>query len=179
MFYLYYNDTGAILSVSNSKGEPGSMMSIDKEMFNEFSEGHKEIFDYKVIEDVTENGVMHVVPLHVDFIDQIKHHKGKNKKTNDVIDDCIQFLQYPDKWVIKNHLTPATQSILASNDCIRDYYVTCGQNRFILYTTFQINLQELIDNDIVIEGHYCEKDVSLLCNSSYINHIHTLAGELF
>ena len=92
MFYLYYNDNGAILSVSNSKGEPGSMMSIDTEMFNEFSEGHKEILDYKVIEDVTENGVMHVVPLHEDFADQIKHHKGKNKKTNDVISLLITYI---------------------------------------------------------------------------------------
>tara|TARA_B100001057_G_scaffold319047_1_gene319328 strand:+ start:573 stop:1103 length:531 start_codon:yes stop_codon:yes gene_type:complete len=172
MFYLFYTDNGVILSVSNSDQEEGNILEIDTDLFEDFSEGRKQIIDYKVIEDAKENGQMHVVPTNINFVDQYEQKKGQVPK-NVLATDCIEFIQESNSWRIKNKLAKHKASMLNQNEYVREYFVVDESNRFILVDKFTVNLQETLTNDVIIKGHSSDKNVRLMCFDSYLKHVHT------
>lgn len=172
MFYLFYNDNGLILSVSNSNQEEGNALEIDTDLFEDFSEGRKKFIDYKVIEDAKENGEMHVVPTDINFVDKFEQTKGQIPK-NVPATNCIEFIQASDSWRIKNKLAKHKASMLNENEYVREYFVVDESNRFILVDKFTFNLQETLTKDIIIKGHGSNKNVRLMCFDSYLKHVHT------
>ena len=173
MFYLYYNDNGSIRSVSNSNQEVGNVLEIDTQLFEDFSEGRKQIIDYKVIEDAKENGEMHVVPTDINFVDQFEQTKGRIPK-NVPATNCIEFIQENNYWRIKNKLAKHKASMLNENEYVREYFVVDESNRFILVDKFTFNLQETLTKEVIIHGHGSNKNVRLMCFDSYLKHVHTL-----
>lgn len=174
MFYMHYGEDGNILSVSNSIDANLKYLEINEQMFLDFNEGRKQTFEYKVIEDVKLNGKMHVVPINIDFIDQLQHKKGIIPLSNNE-DNCIKIIQHKDRWEIKNCLNSETSSILSENDYYREYYITKNTNKYILFDKFNINLRDLVFENIVIQGHSADKEVSIICFESYFKHIHTIS----
>ena len=172
MFYLFYTDKGVILSVSNSNQEEGNILELDTGLFEDFSEGRKQIIDYKVIEDAKENGQMHVVPTDINFVDQYEQTKGQVPK-NVLATDCIEFIQDSNSWRIKNKLAKHKASMLNENEYVREYFVVDESNRFILVDKFKLNLQETLTNEVIIQGHGSDKNVRLMCFDSYLKHVHT------
>ena len=117
---------------------------------------------------------MHVVPINIDFIDQLQHKKGIIPLSNNE-DNCIKIIQHKDRWEIKNCLNSETSSILSENDYYREYYITKNTNKYILFDKFNINLRDLVFENIVIQGHSADKEVSIICFESYFKHIHTIS----
>lgn len=172
--YLYYDQDGNITSISNKQSETELYTKVDEKIYNEFLSGQKEMFQYKIIEDLKIKGKMHVVPIDFDQLDLLEQKEGIIIKQKEA-EEGLQFLQKQTHWVIKNKLDSATSTLLSQTDKLQNYYVVDSKNRFILFDVITINLASIAtNNETVIEGHCADKDVSLLTHSTYFKHIHTV-----
>ena len=76
MFYVHYDNDYNITSIANTIDSNGLFLEIDEQLFNDFNTGQKEMFNYKIAEDVITKGKYYVVPT--DFSEQQldKHQTG-------------------------------------------------------------------------------------------------------
>lgn len=174
MFYVHYDSSYNIISISNTKDSNGNYIQINEQMANDFNTGQKQMFDYKVAEDVTTKGKYYVVPI--DFSEQElnKHPTGLIEKKDIISDNCIQIAQNNLSWIVNNFMSNETCAALSNgNDHMKEYYVVSSQNRFILFDKFSINLKELSTKDkIIIDSNSTNNNVSILTLGSSIEHVH-------
>ena len=174
MFYLHYDEEGNITSVSNIKATVEKYIKIDKKTFNEFNNGEKAMFDYKVIENVKTKGSYHIVPINIDEEESVHHTNFVNKA--DILESGIQIVQEKDGWVVNNFIDDINCTALSmGEDYLKEYYIVDSTNRFILLDKFSINLKEFAtQKEIKISNCSSHKTVSVLTNSSHIPHVHTI-----
>jgi len=166
MFYIHYDEEGNITSVSNIKATLENYIKIDKKTFDEFNNGVKAMFDYKVIENVKTKGSYHIVPINID--EELVYHTNFVNKA-DTLESGIQIVQEKNGWVVNNLIDDVNCTALSIGDIVD------STNRFILLDKFSINLKELaIQKEIKISNCSSHKIVSVLTNSSHIPHIHTV-----
>ena len=135
MFYLHYDEEGNITSVSNIKATVEKYIKIDKKTFNEFNNGEKAMFDYKVIENVKTKGSYHIVPINIDEEESVHHTNFVNKA--DILESGIQIVQEKDGWVVNNFIDDVNCTALSiGEDYLKEYYIVDSTNRFILLDKF-------------------------------------------
>lgn len=173
MFYLYHDEDGNIMSVSNTKETDTRYIEVDENTFNEFNSGTKAMFDYKVVENVRTKGIFHVVPININ--DDPEHHTNLVKKSN-TLQSGIQIVQGKNSWIVNNFIDDVDCTALSiGEDYLKEYYVVDEKNRFILFDKFVINLKEFAtQKEIEIKNCSSNKAVSILTNSSHIPHVHTI-----
>ena len=174
MFYVHYDNDYNITSIANIIDPNGLFLEIDEQLFNDFNTGQKEMFNYKIAEDVTTKGKYYVVPT--DFSEQQleKHQTGLIEKKDTTTDNCIQIVQNSSSWTVNNYMSNETCAALSNgDDHIKEYYIVSSKNRFILFDKFSINLKELsTKNIIVIDSNSANNNASILTLGSSIEHVH-------
>lgn len=182
MFYIYYNNEGTILAVVNMIDESfgPNYIETDLKTYEDFSNGTKQFFDYSIVENFKIKGKMQLLANNIETLDEQLQPKGIINKSN-IEDNAIILIQNKNKgtWSIKSTMNDEICALFAQGeDHIKHYYVVDPTNRFILYDTLSVNLKMLALNNTVELTNYniskCKKDVSLLCTSHYVKHIHTV-----
>ena len=78
MYYIYYNNSGAITAVANitddSFGE--YYIEVDLQTYTDFSNGVKQTLDYIVIENAKIKGKMHIVLKDIDKAEDQAQSRG-------------------------------------------------------------------------------------------------------
>ena len=173
MFYIHYDEEGNITSVSNIKATLENYIKINKKTFDEFNNGAKAMFDYKVIENVKTKGSYHIVPINIEE-EPVYHTNFVNKA--DTLESGIQIVQEKNGWIVNNLIDDVNCTALSiGEDYLKEYYIVDSTNRFILLDKFSINLKELAtQKEIKISNCSSHKTVSVLTNSSHIPHVHTI-----
>ena len=122
MFYLHYDEEGNITSVSNIKAKVENYIKIDKKTFNEFNNGEKAMFDYKVIENIKTKGNDHIVPINIDEGESVHHTNFVNKA--DILESGIQIVQEKDGWVVNNFIDDVNCTALSiGEDYLKEYQI--------------------------------------------------------
>ena len=134
MFYIHYDEEGNITSVSNIKATLENYIKIDKKTFDEFNNGVKAMFDYKVIENVKTKGSYHIVPINID--EELVYHTNFVNKA-DTLESGIQIVQEKNGWVVNNLIDDVNCTALSiGEDYLKEYYIVDSTNRFILLDKF-------------------------------------------
>jgi hypothetical protein len=180
MFYLYYDDVGNIACVTNMIDDSfgPNYIDVDLQTYEDFSNSTKQLSDYIVIKNSKVTGKMHVVLRDIDKHDRDVQSTGiisKQEMTNNAV--VLTQDTTNGTWSATSTMNDINCSLFAQgDDHIKEYYVVNNTNRFILLDTFQVNLKTLaVCNTITIENYdkdVCKQQVSLLCRSHYIKHIH-------
>lgn len=180
MFYLYYDDEGNITCVTNMIDDSfgSNYIDIDLQTYEDFSNSTKQIFDYIVIKNSKITGKMHIILRDIEQHDKTAQPSGIICK-QEIIENSIVLTQNLTNgvWAATSTMNDINCSLFAQgNDHIKEYYVVDISNRFILLDTFQVNLKTLaVYNTVTIENYnkdVCKQQVSLLCRSHHVKHIH-------
>jgi hypothetical protein len=182
MFYIYYKDNGTITSVAAklNKNYGPNYIEIDLETFEEFTIGSKRTFDYIIIENAKITGKMHIIPRDLDKHTEIVQLTGIISKQALVENSFMLNQNITDgTWTASSTLSDINCAMFAQGyDHLKQYYVVDPANRFILLDTFEVNLKTLAADNIIAITNYnkdiCKQNVSLLCKSHHVNHIHTV-----
>ena len=180
MYYLYYDNDGAITTVTNKIASSfgAAYIEIDLQMYLDFSNSVKHTFDYIVIKNSKIAGKVHLVLRDISKHDKLAQLSGIISK-QEMIDNAVVLTQDTSNgtWSATSTMNDINCSLFAQgDDHIREYYVVDNTNRFILLDTFQVNLKTLAAYDTVTIKNYdkdvCKQQVSLLCKSHHVKHIH-------
>ena len=185
MYYIYYNNAGAITAVANitddSFGE--YYIEVDLQTYTDFSNGIKQILDYIVIENAKIKGKMHIVLKDIDISESQPQATGVITEQT-TTDNAIILTQniVNGTWVVTSTMNDETCAMFAQgNDYIKEYYIVDLTNRFILLDTLHVNLKTLALRDTVIIENYnkevCKQRVNLLCSAHHVKHIHTVQEQ--
>jgi hypothetical protein len=180
MFYLYYDNEGNIVCVTNIIDDSfgPNYIDVDLQTYEDFSNSTKQLSDYIVIKNSKVAGKMHVVSRELDKHEELIQPKGIIRKQK-IIDNAVVLTQDTSNgtWVATSTMNDINCSLFAQgDDHIREYYVVDATNRFILLDTFRVNLKTLAASNTVTIKNYdkdvCKQKVSLLCKSHHVKHIH-------
>lgn len=180
MFYLYYDNEGNIACVTNMIDDSfgPNYIDVDLQTYEDFSNSTKQLSDYIVIKNSKVAGKMHVVSRELDKHEELIQPTGIISK-QEMKDNAVVLTQDTTNgtWVATSTMNDINCSLFAQgNDHIKEYYVVDNTNRFILLDTFQVNLKTLAEcNTVVIKDYnkdICKLQVSLLCRSHHVKHIH-------
>jgi hypothetical protein len=182
VYYIYYNEQGAITAVANMTDVSfgAHYIEVDLQTYTDFSNGSKQLLDYAVIENVKVKGKMHIVLKDIDVSESQMQSTGVVvKKTTE--DNAIILNQDLTNgiWTVTSTMDDELCALFAQGeDYIKEYYVVNSSNSFILLDTLQVNLKTLALQDSIIVEKYnkeiCKQRVSLLCSSHYVKHIHNV-----
>ena len=181
MFFIYYDDDGNITSVTNIQDESfgKDFLEIDKTMYNGFVSGDKITAEYLVVENIKIKGKKHVVRKNIDGDPESNDQpNGIIKQLTDFQDNSIIFLQdkQTKKFSIINKMEDDICALFAvGEDYPKDYFIVDKKNRFILLDKIVVNLKELASVEkIDIQLSTVVDDISILCFSNHVNHIHVV-----
>jgi hypothetical protein len=180
MYYIYYNDVGAITAVANmiddSFGE--YFFEVDLQTYTDFSNGVKQTLDYIVIENAKIKGKMHIVLKDIDKAEDQAQSRGIVVKQA-IEHNAIILNQDLNNgtWTVTSTMDDIVCAMFAQGEnYIKEYYVVDPTNRYILLDTLRVNLKTLALQDSVTIEYYdkdiCSQTVSLLCSSHHVKHIH-------
>ena len=179
MFFIYYDEDGNITSVTNIQDESfgKSFIEIDKTMYNDFVSGNKITSEYLVVDNIKIKGKKHVVRKNIDGDPESNDQpNGIIKKSKELQDNSIVFLQdkKAKKFSIINKMDDDICALFAvGDDYLKDYFIVDQKNRYILLDKIVVNLKELaLVEKIDIELTTATDNVSILCFSNHVNHIH-------
>ena len=184
MYYIYYNAEGNILAVANMIDESfgPNYIEVDLKTYEEFSTGNKQTFDYIIVENFKVKGKMQLLAKDIEITTQVQP-RGIIKKSNST-NNAIILIQNKinGTWRAESTMDDETCLLFAQGkEHIKQYYVVDPTNRFILYDTITVDLKTLALNNNIDLTNYsasvCKKDVSLLCTSHYVKHIHTVEEQ--
>jgi hypothetical protein len=176
MFYVYFdNETKNILSITNEIND--TLKYYISKPFDEvekFISGEQNFNSYKIIEDVRTKGKYDLVPQQYQGEVEDKHCAGTIKETTEQQDDCIQIVRYNSSLVVNNFMNSSTcKELLAGDNYLKEYYIVDGNNMFILFDTFSIDLKKLAGKkQIKISTNVKNKNVSILTSNSHIEHVY-------
>ena len=182
MYYIYYNDDGAITAVANMIDESFGehFFKVDLQTYTDFSNGVKQVLDYIVLENVKVKGKMHLVPKNIDLAEGQAQSKGIIVK-QPIEDNAIIINQdlINGSWTITSTMDHIICAMFAQGeDYIKEYSVVDPTNRYILLDTLRVNLKTLALQDSVTIEYYdkdiCSQTVSLLCSGHHVKHIHNV-----
>ena len=182
MYYIYYNNAGAITAVANitddSFGE--YYIEVDLQTYTDFSNGVKQTLDYIVIENAKIKGKMHIVLKDIDKAEDQAQSRGIVVKQA-IEHNAIILNQDLNNgtWTVTSTMDDIVCAMFAQGEnYIKEYYVVDPSNRFILLDTLQVNLKTLALQDSVTIEYYnkdiCSQTVSLLCSGHHVKHIHNV-----
>tara|TARA_B110000503_G_scaffold9827_1_gene13266 strand:+ start:763 stop:1317 length:555 start_codon:yes stop_codon:yes gene_type:complete len=182
MYYIYYNNSGAITAVANitddSFGE--YYIEVDLQTYTDFSNGVKQTLDYIVIENAKIKGKMHIVLKDIDKAEDQAQSRGIVVKQA-IEHNAIILNQDLNNgtWTVTSTMDDIVCAMFAQGEnYIKEYYVVDPSNRFILLDTLQVNLKTLALCDNVTLENYntevCKQRVSLLCSAHHVKHIHNV-----
>ena len=182
MFYMYYDDSGNVLSVTNiiDNSFGPNYFEVDLKTYEEFSNLTKQFFDYIVIDNIKIKGKKQIVPRDLDLSLDITQPKGIIAK-HPTAENAIIINQdlSNGSWTITNTMDSELCSLFAQSDnTIKTYYVVDPTNRFILLDTLSVDLKLVVlHNELKLKSYNKEvskMSVSLLCNSHHVKHIHNV-----
>tara|TARA_B110000977_G_scaffold199950_1_gene288847 strand:+ start:1896 stop:2453 length:558 start_codon:yes stop_codon:yes gene_type:complete len=185
MYYIYYNNTGAITAVANITDESFGQyyIEVDLQTYTDFSNSVKQTLDYIVIENTKIKGKMHIVLKDIDMS------KSQMQSTGIIVkqstDDNAIILNQDltnGTWAVTNTMDDELCALFAQGeDYVKEYYVVKFSNRFILLDTLRVNLKTLaLQDSVTIETYdteICKQRVSLLCSSHHVKHIHNIQEQ--
>tara|TARA_R110000868_G_scaffold42799_4_gene144342 strand:- start:287 stop:841 length:555 start_codon:yes stop_codon:yes gene_type:complete len=182
MYYIYYNDDGAITAVANitddSFGE--YYIEVDLQTYTDFSNGVKQVLDYIVLENAKIKGKMHLVPNNIDLAEGQAQSRGIVVK-QPIEDNAIIINQDLNNgtWIVTSTMDHIVYAMFArGEDYIKEYYIVDPTNRYILLDTLRVNLRTLALQDRVTIEYYdkeiCSQTVILLCSGHHVKHIHNI-----
>tara|TARA_B110000503_G_scaffold75828_1_gene117067 strand:- start:948 stop:1502 length:555 start_codon:yes stop_codon:yes gene_type:complete len=182
MYYIYYNDVGAITAVANmiddSFGE--YFFEVDLQTYTAFSNNVKQVLDYIVIKNAKIKGKMHIVLRDIDMAESQAQSRGVIVKQ--ILDHNAIILNQDlnnGTWTVTSTMDDIVCALFAQGEnYIKEYYVVDPINQFIILDTLQVNLKTLALCDTVTLENYdievCKQRVSLLCSAHYVKHIHNV-----
>jgi len=180
MYYIYYNDAGAITAVANMKDDSFGEFhfEVDLPTYTKLSDVEA-MSSHVVIENVRIKGKMYIVSKNTDTTEQL-YPKGIIPK-QPLTDNAVIFKQSlsAGTWTVISTMNDEVCALFSQgNDYIKEYYVVDPKNRFILLDTLRVNLKTLALYDTVDLEDYntelCKQNVSLYCGSHHVKHIHTV-----
>lgn len=163
MYYLYYDEAGNVLTVTNSNDDAGNYIEISYEIFTDLNEGNLNFHDFIVVE--TQLIKKQAQP------DQEEASKIflSNKKTS----NSIHITQQKDFWKISQNLDSTTNLTLKSmENYTKLIYVVDKGNHNILHETISIPVKDCLDKDLFIPKNTNSTHVRLTCRSSLEEYIH-------
>lgn len=182
MFYMYYDDSGNILSVTNLIADSfgPNYFEVDLKTYEEFSNLTKQFFDYIVIDNIKLKGKKQIVPKDLDLSLELNQLKGIIAKHTTAENAIIINQDLTNgSWTVTNTMDVELCSLFAQSDNnIKPYYVVDPTNRFILLDTLSVDLKLVaLHTELKLKTYNKEvskMSVSLLCNSHHVKHIHNV-----
>ena len=163
MYYLYYDETGSVLTVTNSNNDVGAYIEISYEIFTDLNEGKLNFNDFIVVENK-------LIKKQVQ-LDQ--EEAGKIFLSNIKKPNTIHIIQKKDCWKISHNLDDTTKLTLKSMESYTKLiHVVDKGNHNILHETIAIPVKECLDNDLCITKNTNSTHVRLTCRSSFEEYIH-------
>jgi|AntAceMinimDraft_1070359.scaffolds.fasta_scaffold13482_3 DNA-binding beta-propeller fold protein YncE len=180
MYYVYYNEDGTITAVANITDETfgPTYIEVDLPTYTKLSDVETMI-SHIVVENVRIKGKMYIVSKNADTAAQL-YPKGIIPKQS-FTDNAVIFKQSlsAGTWTVISTMNDEVCALFSQgDDYIKEYYVVDPTNRFIIYDTLSINLKKLASAGLIELKNYnktlCKQNVSLLCGSQHVKHIHTV-----
>ena len=163
MYYLYYDEAGTLLTVSNSNNEVGNYIEISYETFTDLNEGNLNFHDFIVVENQ-----LIKKQAQPDQEESSKIFLANTKKPN-----CIHITQQKDCWKISHNLDETTKLTLKSmENYTKLIYVVDKGNHNILHETIIVPVKDCLDKDLFIPKNTNSTHVRLTCRSSLEEYIH-------
>jgi len=163
MFYLYYNEEGGVIGVSNTNTEPGEYVEISENMFMDFNEGKLNMSDYLVIES-----------------NLVKKQEQPDEESASKIllsttpkDNTISIIQQKNNWKIQENLDSNTKLTLKSmKDYVKCIFVVDKTNHNLLHEILVIPVKQFLDSPLVIKKSSKSNNVRLICKQGLEEYIH-------
>ena len=181
MYYVYYNqEDGSITAVANIIDESfgSTYIEVDLPTYTKLSD-IETMTSYIVVENIRIKGKMYIVSKNADTTEQL-YPKGIIPKQS-FTENAVIFKQSlsAGTWSVISTMNDEVCALFSQgDDYIKEYYVVDPTNRFIIHDTLSINLKTLASTGLIELKNYnkavCKQNVSLLCGSQHVKHIHTV-----